>query len=439
MTRSAGRPIRILLVHTQHALQRHGVGAYGRNLRYAPITMPTLAALVPADVPAEVRVVDEMVEAVDLRTPADLVGITAITSAAPRAYELAKAFRARGATVVMGGVHATLMPEEAEGHVDAVVVGYAEATWPRLLRDFRDGRLQRRYVHDRATALETVAAPAREHLRASAYVASNTVEMSRGCVRRCDYCVTHRLNEGYVRKEPEAVLEEIRRLPGRLVTFLDPNVVGDPAHARAVFAGLARLRRRWVGCVTVDLARDEALLDLLVESGARGFLIGFESLDQAALDGANKGFSRVEEYLGAIERFHRKGVMIQGSFMFGFDTDDPGVFDRTAAFIARARIELPQFTVYTPFPGTAAFQRLDAAGRILTRDWSRFNGHEVVFRPARMTPEQLSDGVRRAWRRTYALPAIAHRLAAPPWRYKPLALLSNLNFRRFMRRAHAGA
>ncbi|MFT3912938.1 MAG: radical SAM protein [Anaeromyxobacteraceae bacterium] len=429
--------MRILLIHTQHAIQRLGTGVYGKYLRYAPITMPTLAALVPPELGAEVRVVDEMVEAVDLDAKADLVGLTAITSAAPRAYELARHFRARGAKVVLGGVHATLMPDEASEHVDVVVQGYAEETWPRLLRDFHAGRLQRRYVHDRSVPLERIATPDRSHIKASRYVASNTVEMSRGCNRRCHYCVTHRLNEGYVRRDPEAVLNEIRRLPGRLVTFLDPNVFGDHAHARALFTGLKELEKRWVGCVTADVARHPELLDLLVESGARGFLVGFESLSQEALDGSNKAFNHVDEYLSAIERFHAKGVMVQGSFMFGFDADDAGVFDRTVDFILRARIELPQFTVYTPFPGTPAFDTLDAAGRILTRDWSRYDGHQVVFRPARMTPAELADGVRHAWRRAYALPSIARRLASPPWRYKPVALLSNLNFRRFMRRVHA--
>jgi radical SAM superfamily enzyme YgiQ (UPF0313 family) len=429
--------LRLLLIHTQHAIQRLGTGVYGKYLRYAPITMPTLAALVPPDVEAEVRVVDEMVEPVPLDFPADLVALTAITSAAPRAYELARHFRARGAAVVMGGVHATLLPDEAAEHVDAVVVGYAEETWPRLLRDLRDGRLQRRYVHDRAAPLAAIAAPDRRHVRADRYVASATVEMSRGCPRRCAYCVTHRLNERYLPRDPQAVLEEIRRLPGRLVTFLDPNVFGDHDHARALFTGLKALGRRWVGCVTADVAGHPELLDLLVESGARGFLVGFESLEQEALDGARKGFNRVDQYLEAIERFHRKGVMVQGSFMFGFDTDDAGTFDRTVDFILRARIELPQFTVYTPFPGTEAFDRLDAEGRILTRDWTRYDGHQVVFRPARLTPAELHDGVRHAWRRTYALSAIARRLASRPWRYKPVALLSNLNFRRFMRRVHA--
>jgi radical SAM superfamily enzyme YgiQ (UPF0313 family) len=431
--------MRILLIHTQHPIQRYGVGTYGRHLRYAPLTLPTLAALVPPDVPAEVRVVDEMVERVDLGARPHLVGLTAITSAAPRAYELARHFRARGATVVMGGVHATLMPDEAAGHVDAVVQGYAEETWPRLLRDFRDGRLQRRYVHDRGQPLRSVASPARGHVRSSRYVASNTVEMSRGCVRRCSYCVTHRLNEGYVRRDVEAVLDEIRRMPGRLVTFLDPNLIGDPEHARRFFSALAKLGKLWIGCVTVDLARDPELLDLLVESGARGFLVGFESLDQAALDGSNKAFSRTDEYLEAIERFHARGVIVQGSFMFGFDCDDPGVFDRTADFVLRARIELPQFTVFTPFPGTQAFAQLDEEGRILTRDWARYNGHEVVFRPAQMSPAQLAAGVRHAWRRTYALPSIVRRLAARPLRYKPLVFLSNLNFRRFMGRVHGSA
>jgi radical SAM superfamily enzyme YgiQ (UPF0313 family) len=434
----AGRPMRIVLIHPQHAIQRHGTGVYKKHLRYAPITMPTLAALVPPELGAELRVFDEMVEEVQLDAPADLVGLTAISSASTRAYELAKHFRARGAVVVLGGVHATLMTDEALEHVDVVVRGYAEHTWPQVLRDFRDGTLRRVYEPPSGLGAEIVVAPARQYIRRSEYVANNTVEMSRGCNKRCDFCVTHLLNPAYVTRDVGEVIDEIRRMPGKLVTFLDPNVIGNIPYAREFFTAMKKLRKYWVGCVSIDVMLHPELLDLMVDSGAKGFLIGFESLNQQALDSVNKAFSRVEDYQHAIATFHRKGVMVQGSFVLGFDTDELDVFEKTVEFVIKARIDLPQFTVFTPFPGTPLFHRLAEEGRILTCDWSRYNGHEVVFQPKNMTPQQLDDGVRWTWGRVYSLGAILRRLLAPPLLLKPVALLSNLNFRRFMRRVHFG-
>jgi radical SAM superfamily enzyme YgiQ (UPF0313 family) len=428
----------LLLVHTQHDNQRFGTGVYKRHLRYAPTTMATLAALVPPELGASVRVIDEMIEPVDYDHPADLVALTAITSAAPHAYEVARRFREKGVRTVLGGVHATLMTAEALEHVDAVVRGYAEELWPSLLRDFAGGRLQRVYETSRAPDEKALVAPDRRHIRRREYIACNTVEMSRGCTKRCDFCVTHRLNEHYLVRDVDRVLAEIRALPGKLVTFLDPNVIGNIPYARSFFQELRKLKRWWVGCVSIDVVRHPDLLDLLVQSGARGFLIGFESLSQAALDGAGKSFATVAEYEDAIDLLHRKGVLVQGSFVLGFDEDDRDTFQRTVDFVQRTKIDLPQFTIYTPFPGTPVFDRMDAAGRILTRDWSRYNGHSVVFQPRNMTPAELADGFRHVWRSVYSYPSILRRLVGRPVLLKPAALFSNLNFRRFMQRVHAG-
>ncbi|HAZ14036.1 MAG: hypothetical protein A2X86_17140 [Bdellovibrionales bacterium GWA2_49_15] len=428
--------MKILLVHTQHAIQRFGTGMYQKYLRYAPLTMPTLAALVPAELHAEVRVIDEMVEEVDLNWNPDLVGITAISSASPRAYEIARHFKNKGATIVMGGVHATLMTEEALEHVDVVVKGYAEEVWPQILHDFKNGCLKRVYeMREYNSALSV--SPARQFIRRSRYIACNTVEMSLGCNRKCDFCVAHRFHQKFHAKDVAQVIQEIKAMPGKMVTFLDPNVAGDAQYAREFFTEFKKLKKMWVGCVTIDIINRPELMDLMVESGAKGFLIGFESLDQEALDAANKGFSRVNDYQKAIKEFHRRGIVVQGSFVFGFDTDDLNTCQNTLDFVIKAKIDLPQFTIYTPFPGTEAFLRLEKEGRILTRDWSRYNGHEVVFMPKNMTPEQLKAGVDNVWKTTYSYSSILKRLSDPPYLIKPIIFLSNLNFRWFMKRVHA--
>ncbi len=429
---------KILLVHTQHANQRHGLGIYRKHLRYAPLTMPTLAALVPPELGAEVRVIDEMIESVPFDWAPDLVGLTAITSAAPHAYELAARFKASGAKVVMGGVHATLCTDEVLGHVDAVVKGYAEASWPNLLRDFATGTLERVYESD-GPGDAIVVSPDRSLVRRSEYIACNTVEMSRGCNKRCDFCVTHRLNPKYILRGVEKVISEVRELPGKLVTFLDPNVIGNVPYAREFFTEMKKLKRWWVGCVSIDVVNYPGLLDLLVDSGCKGFLIGFESVDQPALDAVNKAFADVARYREAIDLFHRRGLVVQGSFVLGFDSDTLESFDRTIDFVVRSRIDLPQFTIFTPFPGTKVFDRLEKEGRILERDWSHYHGHEVVFQPRNMTPQQLQDGFSHVWHSVYSYKNIFKRLWGAPWLPKPVALMSNLNFRRFMQRVQDGA
>ncbi len=433
---SSRKPLRILLIHPQHRIQRHGTGVYKKYLRYAPVTMPTLAALVPKDRDVQIQVIDEMVETIDFDLEADILGVTSITSTAPRAYEIAKHFKKKGAYTVMGGPHATLLTDEALENVDTVIRGYAETSWPQFIRDFQDQKQKRLYEGNLSPIRDVIVSPDRRFIKRSGYVACDTVEMSRGCSKRCDFCVTHHLHNAFVTKDIKQVINEIRSLPGRIVTFLDPNLIGNVAFAKEFFTELAKLNKYWAGSVSIDVLEHPELLDLMVKSGGRGFLIGFESLDQAALDSANKSFSKVSRYADAIATLHRKGIMVQGSFVFGFDVDTRDTFDQVLDFVVRAKIDLPQFTIYTPFPGTAAYTRLHKEGRILTKDWSRYNGHEVVFQPKNMSPQELFDGVSRVWAEAYSLPSIAKRLTDPPYLLKPITLLSNLNFRAFMRRVH---
>ena len=215
--------MRILLVPPQNYLQRHATGIYARSLRYAPLTMPTLKALVPRDLEAQVRIVDEMVEDLDLNIPADLVGITAITGTAPRAYEIADRFRVKGSTVVLGGVHPTLRTDESLAHADAVVRGYAERTWPRLLRDFEAGRLRRVYEDREAFDPSLIVPPDRSGIHRRDYVGWCTVEMSRGCSNKCEFCISHRFHPSYICRRIGDVIEEIKSLPGKVVFFLDPS------------------------------------------------------------------------------------------------------------------------------------------------------------------------------------------------------------------------
>lgn len=427
--------MKILLIHPQAEVHRAETGIYGKALRYAPLTMATLATLVPPDLSAETRVVDEMVERVDGNWPADLVGLTGISGTVGRAYELADRFRKRGVTVVLGGVHASLLPDEAARHADAVVIGYAEETWPALLRDFAAGRLEPRYRM--ATVPRAYARPDRRQIRRSAYLQPNTVELVRGCGNKCEFCSSRSLYPTPIPRDPDEVLDEIVRLPGKMISFLDPNLLTDLPLAYRFFARLGALRKWWVGCATVEIREHPDLLDLMVASGCKGLLVGFESVNQASLDSLDKPFNCVADFRETVRILHARGLIVEGCFVLGFDADDASIFQRTADFVTGAGIDYVHYTIYTPFPGTPAFIRLEAEGRIETRDWSRYNGRHAVFRPRHLTSVELESGVRRLWVETYRLPTILRRLSQTPALAKPVVLMSNLHSKRFQRKASA--
>lgn len=401
-----------------------------------PLTLPTLASLIPDDVPVDLTCIDEGIRDVDPDLSADLVGMTVITGTAPRAYELARRFRERGVTVVLGGPHVTLAPEDATPHADAIVVGYAEESWPRLLRDLRDGRLRPRYDQSPDLDLSDRPLPDRSVLPRSRYLTDHVFEATRGCVHACDFCVVPSAwGRKPLQKPVEDVVRDIRAQGARSAVFVDLNLIADTGYARRLFRALIPLRIRWYGLATTLLCRDPALLDLVAESGCRGLLMGLESISGEALRRSRKGFNDPGRYREVVESLHERRIALQGCFVFGMDGERPDVFDRTADFAVEAGIDLPRFAVLTPFPGTPLFRRLDGEGRILTRDWSLYDGQHVVFRPSGMSVEELRKGTERAWRRAYGWRGMARRIArtAAPL---PVAVTTNLAYRHYARNLH---
>lgn len=430
------RPLRIALVSPKGPLYRHRGGIFGRGLRYMPLTLPTLAALIPEDLPHTVTCHDEGIADLPDDFAADLVGITVITGTAPRAYELAARLRARGIVVVMGGPHPTLVPDDAQPHADAVVVGYAEDEWPRLLRDAVAGRLQARYAQQPGLVIGDRPLPRRDVLPRSRYLTKDVFEATRGCVHQCEFCVVPSAWPGRpLQKPPEEIVADIRRNRARRAIFVDLNLIADRGYALRLFAALRPLRIQWFGLATTLLAHDQELLDAAADSGCRGLLMGLESIDGAALKGMRKGFNDPARYGEVVSRLHERGIALQGCFVFGNDHDTPEVFLKTARFAVETGIDLPRFAILTPFPGTPLHRRLDAAGRILSRDWERYDGQHVVFQPARMSVDELERGTEAAWLHAYSWRAMFSRLrrtAAP----LPVALVTNLGYRFYARRLH---
>jgi radical SAM superfamily enzyme YgiQ (UPF0313 family) len=405
--------LRIVLVCPRGPLYRHRGGIWKKTMRYAPLTLTTLASLVPPEIPAELTLLDEGVDEIDTaKIEADLVGITVITGTAPRAYELARELRSRDIPVVLGGVHPTLVPEEAARHADAIVVGYAEEAWPQLLRDFVAGRMQRRYDQSPHLKLEGLPFPRRDLYKSGMVNVAETIEATRGCIFQCEFCVVPSAwGTRPLQKPVGDVVADLRQMGAKRTIFLDLNLIADVPYARELFTALIPLKLRWAGLVTTTIAWDEELLDLAARSGCRGLLIGFESLDQKALDESKKSFNMRKDYKLVVDRIHDRGIAIMGCFVFGFDSDTLETFDRTVDFVMESRMDLPRYAIAVPFPATGLFRRLKAQNRILTEDWSLYDGQHVVYEPKNMSPDELLQRTSRAWKKTYEYRSIARRLA----------------------------
>jgi radical SAM superfamily enzyme YgiQ (UPF0313 family) len=359
--------------------------------------------------------------------------MTVITGSSARAYELARHYRARGIPVVLGGPHVTLMPDEAGQHADAICVGYAEETWPELLRDFAGGKMRRRYDQGPDFALTNLPFARRDLLDGSRYLTQAVFEATRACAHDCEFCVVPTAwGRRQWQKPVGHVVEDIRRVGKRRIIFIDLNLVSDRAYAAELFEALVPLRVRWFGLATSLIGRDPALMELMARSGCAGLLIGFESICDASLRDVRKRFNEPALYRGLVADLHALGISVQGCFVFGNDHDPPDVFERTVAFAIDAAIDLPRFAILTPFPGTPLYRRLDREGRILTRDWQLYDGQHVVFRPQTMTPAALQAGHEHAWRAVYAWSAIARRLGAARTQL-PITVMANLGYRYYAR------
>jgi radical SAM superfamily enzyme YgiQ (UPF0313 family) len=425
----SGQKLKIVLVSPKGPLYRHRGGIWKKSLRYQPLTLTTLAALVPAEILVDLHLVDEGITDVPMDLEADLVGLTVITGTAKRAYELADHFRRRGITVVLGGPHVTLIPEDAAPHADAIVTGYAEDSWPQLLRDFANGQLQARYNQAPGLDLSNRPFPRRDLLPGSHFLTNNVFEATRGCVHSCDFCVVPAAwGRKPFQKPVEDVVADIRQHGARKLIFVDLNLVADRGYALRLFTALIPLKLQWYGLATVLLADDLELLGLAARSGCKGLLMGLESISPQNLRENHKGFNSPEKFVQVVERLHEHGIALQGCFVFGLDQDEPDVFLKTAKFAVEAKIDLPRFAVVTPFPNTALYKRLLAENRILTKNWELYDGQHVVFRPQKMSIQELQQGIETAWKHAYSFRSMARRIrhSPAPW---PVKLGTNLGYR----------
>jgi radical SAM superfamily enzyme YgiQ (UPF0313 family) len=384
---------------------------YWRPIKYSlfpPLGLATLAAYLRPD--DEVVLVDEHVTPLDTGDRPDLVAIQVYITNAKRAYSLADEYRAKGVFVALGGLHVTALPDEAAAHADAVFLGPGEQTFPQFLDDFRAGQPLRRYVSTSGRTLERLPPIRRDLIRRRSYLVPNSIVVTRGCPQHCDFCYKDAFFAGgrsfYTQRVDDA-LAEIDRLPGRHLYFLDDHLFGDPRFAAALFDGMRGMGRLFQGAATVDSVLRGNLVERAAEAGLRSLFVGFETLAPGNLARSNKRQNLGRDYAAVANRLHGLGIMINGSFVFGMDDDEEHVFRRTVDWAIEHGITTATFHIQTPYPGTRLFARTDAAGRILTRDWDLYDTRHVVYRPARLTPEDLKSGYDWAYREFYRWSSIA--------------------------------
>jgi radical SAM superfamily enzyme YgiQ (UPF0313 family) len=313
-----------------------GQNGESKKLLCPPLAPAAIAALTPPEV--DLSITDENITTIDFQKEVDLVGLTVLTATAKRAYQIADFFRIRGVKIVLGGIHASIMPDEASEHADAVVIGEAEGVWPQVIEDFKAGRLQKVYRQHERPSLIGMQVPRRDLFKKGAYFFPNTVSTTRGCPHNCSFCsVTLFFGRSYRCRPLAEVVNEIKVIDkGTPIIFVDDNIVGKPSYAKQLFQALIPLKLKWVGQSSVNIAKDEELLSLAATSGCIGLLIGFESLSPASLAGIGKKINVINEYEAVIRKIHSYNIGIHGCFIFGLDEDDEGIFRRTVRFAQKA-------------------------------------------------------------------------------------------------------
>jgi radical SAM superfamily enzyme YgiQ (UPF0313 family) len=390
-----------------------------------------LASLFPKDY--EVRIINEAIEEIDFNAGVDLVGITGLTCVIKRAYTIADRFRERGIKVILGGVHPSLLPQEAKEHADSVFIGEAEGVFDKVIKDVEAGELKPFYKNREWSDLRGMPLPRRDLLGKRYGLFLKAIETTRGCPNRCEFCSIPTINGKRYRTRPleevDQELSSIIKKRGEYLFLADDNVTAKEDYAFGLFEIFKHHRVKWMAFSTVQIAKNEELLKKAQESGCISLFLGFESLLQENLDSISKRFVHTKELSELVKTIQGHRIGIHGSFIFGFDGDDPGVFKKTVEFVQKNNIELPTFSILTPFPGTPLRKRLEEEGRIFDHDWSHYDMSHAVFIPKEMTVQELQEGYLWAQKYICAPRSILKRLLWGPKHHFVYFLMSNFVLR----------
>ncbi len=388
-------------------------GFFDKTLLTMFSVLPTLyarriAAITPKT--HTVEVINERYTRIDFDKPYDLVHINFATSSTTRAYEIADGFRKKGIAVVLSGMHASVLPDEAKQHANSILLGPGELNWLKLLKDVENNKLKPLYLPVKFDS--SVHIPP-TNIKLPGFVLTGAIEATRGCPYRCTFCrETNQPGGSQFYKRPvDEVISEIKNLPQKAFTFYDTSLTIDPAYTKFLFTKMKGLGKKFSCNGNVDvIARDKELVRLSKEAGCVSWLIGFESVSQETLDAIDKKTNTVEEYRQAVQNLHDNDMIAIGCFVFGFDTDTKDVFNDTLAMIKELKLDVADFLVFTPFPGTPLFNKIEEEGRILTKDWSKYNMKNVVFEPKNMTQKELLQGIGKMYKEFYSAPYTIRRV-----------------------------
>ncbi len=387
-----------------------------------PLFLPTIAAVTPADV--EIKIIDEKIEKINFDEKVDIVGIGAMTSNINRAYTIADEFRKRGVKVAIGGIHASMMYEEASLHADSVLIGEADFLWRELMEDFKQGGLKKYYSYSEYPNIEEIPVPRNDLIKSEKYVI-NLIQTTRGCPFDCDFCSVKTFSGSHYRiKNVEQTLNEIQSLAPtydmnifgykmkspKTLLFADDNIIGNKAYARKLFEALIPLKLNdWYCQASINLGRDKEMIAMMKEAGCHSVIIGIESVMPETLHSMEKKINNVDEYSECISNIQSAGMKVMGSFILGSDSEDDTIFEKTAKFIQDNNLVYTMVNILTPLPGTKLYKRLESEGRILHKNWEKYDFETVCFKPKKMSVKALEDGRRWVCKEVFSLKNIQER------------------------------
>ena len=428
------KPTRIRFVNPRSALSTITIPkvieamTFSRKALFMPLNLAICASLVPRD--WSVEIVDECAadRPHEPKADCDLVGIGMMTTQAPRAYELADAYRRIGVKVILGGIHASALPEEAGGHADVVAVGEAESTLPHILSDYQTGQMKRLY-HWRDYPTAEIGTPRKDVLNPKDYLVFNPIQTTRGCPHGCSFCTTPAIfGRKFRQRKIDDIIEEIRQAKelfgSNFYIFSDDNFAGNREWAYELCRKLIPLKIKWASQCEILISESDKLLGAMKASGCIGLILGLESISPATLEDAGKRFVRAETYTWRIRKIASYGISLWGAFIFGFDHDDWKTCRDTCRFAQRSDLAMACFPILTPYPGTEIFRRYQSQGRILTTDWTKYNGAGVVFQPERFSVQELRHAQVSAFCEFYHPRSAFRRLKMLP--FKKRAWMANL-------------
>ena len=423
--------MKLLMVHVWNEKELAYRGKFSSLLSYPSLTLAVIYSLIPEGIFEKIDIIDENSQRVDYdKEFYDLVLLSFETSSSLSAYKHCKQFKERGSYVVCGGYHPSALPEEVLQHCDTVIQGPAEISVPQFIMDFKNGTPKERYANYDVRP-ENFRIPARDKITKKKKLKIPAMFANPGCKNVCKYCSMRTMWKSIARPVDD-VIEEIKSLKSKMVIFYDPNFFGNREYAMELMNAMIPLKVLWASNATADFGYDHELMDLAYKSGCRGVLLGLESLNSQSLTNAAKMFRNADKYQEIISNIHRHNIAVNGCFVLGFDNDTEEELLALPERIEKLGLDLCRFAILTPYPGTRQYIEYERAGRILTKDWGRYNQHNTVFMPKNMTPERLDEIYRIVWKESYTWRRVFKRFRGSPWRkhyYGMILLGANIGFK----------